>query len=740
MPSLIPNFEYDIFISYRHKDNKGDHWVTEFVSALKTELEATFKEDISIYFDSNPIDGLLETHNVDKSLEGKLKCLIFIPIISQTYCDTKSFAWQHEFVAFNRMCNEDAPLSPDSYRDGEGSGLPAGQAGVRSFGRDIKLSNGNVASRILPIKIHDLDAEDKALLENELGGVLRAIEFIFKSTGVNRPLRSNEDHPQDNLNKTFYRDQVNKVANAIKEIVTALKNPGSQPTPTTTTEASGQPTTKPIRNRKTLTASIALLLLLIITGYLLYPKLFPSATESPLDKSIAVLPFQNLSGDPAQEYFSDGIAEEVLNALTQIKDLKVPGRSSSFQFKGKVIDLKEVGEKLKVSTVLEGSVRKQGNRVKITAQLTSVETGYQLWSQQFDRTLDDVFAVQEEIAIAIIQKLKVTLLQNEKLEIGEGLTENQEAYDAYLKGRYFWNRRELKESEQYFALAVKLDTSFASAYAGLAETYSVFSFYNVDSPHSSMPKAQKAAEKAIQLNGSLAAPYAALAFKNFTYDWNPEEAKRYFEKAIQLNPTYAPAHYWYAQLLAAYGSDSSKALGESRRAVELDPLSPVAHNTLGRVYFKFKRFEEALQAFKSAAEFNMRFSYSYFAMGYCYLALGNRAEAQSSFTKASQSSNDRAMSALVYCYVSNGELERAKAIFDQLLDRSKKEYIPKSSLAAAASFLGQKDLAHELLKKAIEERDHTLSRLFIDTIPLPNDLFSDPRNVALFEKYKLPHP
>ena len=205
MSCLLPGFEYDIFISYRHKDNKYDGWVSEFVANLKKELEATLKDDVSIYFDENPHDGLLETHNVDKSLEGKLKCLIFIPIISQTYCDPKSFAWQHELCAFNKMAKEDP------------------------FGRDIKLRNGNVTSRILPIKIHDLDAEDKAFFEKELGGVLRAIEFIFKSAGVNRPLRANEDHPHDNLNKTFYRDQINKVANATKEIIECLSHPEQGP-------------------------------------------------------------------------------------------------------------------------------------------------------------------------------------------------------------------------------------------------------------------------------------------------------------------------------------------------------------------------------------------------------------------------------------------------------------------------------------------------------------------------------
>src|SRR5450759_514055 len=204
MASLIPGYEYDIFISYRQKDNKYDGWVTEFVDNLKKELEATFKEEVSVYFDINPCNGLLETHDVDASLKGKLKCLVFIPIISQTYCDSKSFAWQHEFVAFNQMAKED------------------------QFGRDIKLAGGNIASRILPIKIHDLDAEDKTLLENELGGVLRCIEFFYKESGVNRPLRANEDHPQDNLNKTYYRDQINKVANSIKEIITAIKKYNQQ--------------------------------------------------------------------------------------------------------------------------------------------------------------------------------------------------------------------------------------------------------------------------------------------------------------------------------------------------------------------------------------------------------------------------------------------------------------------------------------------------------------------------------
>ncbi|TSA31617.1 MAG: hypothetical protein D4R64_17785, partial [Porphyromonadaceae bacterium] len=287
MPSVLTGFKYDIFISYRQKDNKYDGWVTEFVDNLKKELEATFKEDVSIYFDVDPHNGLLETHNVDKSLKEKLKCLIFIPIISQTYCDSKSFAWQHEFVAFNNLAKEDR------------------------FGRDIRLAGGNVASRILPVKIHTLDQEDKSLLENELGGVLRAIEFIYKEVGVNRPLKPTDDK-KDNLNKTYYRDQINKVANAVKEIISGLKAE-----PAALTEDKTQPREPLSEVKKEVVRSRAykpksrilkyvigsfLVLALLVPGYLLIPKLFKSS--KPAEISIAVLPFANMSNDPEQEFFS----------------------------------------------------------------------------------------------------------------------------------------------------------------------------------------------------------------------------------------------------------------------------------------------------------------------------------------------------------------------------------------------------------------------------------------------------
>ncbi len=265
MSSILPGFKYDIFVSYRKKDNKGERWVSDFVSNLKTELESTFKEDISVYFDENPHDGILETHIVDKSLESKLKCLIFIPIISQTYCDPKSFAWKHEFRVFNKLAKEDR------------------------FGRELKLSNGNFASRILPVKIHDLDPEDIALLESELGGALRTIEFIYKSVGVNRSLKPNDERTE-NLNHTYYRDQINKVANAIKEIIRGFNRRAGIP-----------------------------------EEYIL-AHIKNSSNEQHkkvLEKCIAVLPFTDMSPAHDQEYLGDGLAEELLTLLSQVKELKV---------------------------------------------------------------------------------------------------------------------------------------------------------------------------------------------------------------------------------------------------------------------------------------------------------------------------------------------------------------------------------------------------------------------------------
>jgi len=314
MASLIPGFEYDIFISYRQKDNKGDRWVSEFVEAFKTELESTFKEEISVYFDVNPHDGLLEIYDVDASLKDKLKCLIFIPIISRTYCDPKSFAWEHEFRAFTEQTSKD------------------------NYGLKVKLPNGNVASRVLPVRIHDLDNEDIKLCESVLGGVLRGIEFIYKESGFNRPLKPDDDE-KINLNKTRYRNQISKVALAVREIIQGINsdpvhvlkvnNFPEEPLGNFKKEdetGKKEELLKPVRIK--LLWGILMIAILLVVAIIAYPKIFRQDTLEKLRSSgerisVAVMPFQNMTNDTTWNIWQDGIQNNLVSSLANSDELKI---------------------------------------------------------------------------------------------------------------------------------------------------------------------------------------------------------------------------------------------------------------------------------------------------------------------------------------------------------------------------------------------------------------------------------
>ncbi len=550
MASLVPSYEYDIFISYRHNDNRsgastgsGQGWVTDFVNALQEELAATIKEPLSIYFDKNPHDGLLETHSVDKSLEGKLKCLIFIPIISQTYCDPKSFAWQHEFCAFNRLAKED------------------------SFGRDVKLSGGNVASRILPVKIHDIDAEDKALLENELGGVLRPIEFIFKSPGVNRPLTSS-DNPDKNLNKTFYRDQVNKTANAIKETITALRNPSSTSDRSSSTQSQGpstqnpSPSAQPASNRWKIIGALLFLALAATIGYYFYGQRTTTNDLTNLKKSIAVLPFADLSPEGDQEYLGDGIAEEILNVLAQSKELTVIARSSSFQFKGKNEDLRTMGDMLGVAMILEGSVRKYKDHIRVTAQLINVEDGSHLWSKNYDENTDDIFVIQDRIAASVAGALKVTLGGSEtSRRINKW---DEQAQRLYQQGRYFYDRmgpERTVKAVQLLRQSVELDSSQAISQLYLS---------NSNGNLGDIDGRERHLDKALKLDPDLSEAHAMRALHYF-WDLDFSNALREIEIALSNGQSSPMTQRTAARLYVAWGQPE-RALAFAKRAIELDPL------------------------------------------------------------------------------------------------------------------------------------------------------------------------
>jgi TolB-like protein/Tfp pilus assembly protein PilF len=581
LSSIIEGYSYDIFISYRQNDNKYDGWVTGFIDNLNTELEATIKDKISVYFDANPHDGLFETHSVDRSLEEKLKCLIFIPVISQTYCDSKSFAWQHEFCAFNKLAEED------------------------KFGRNIKLAGGNVASRILPVKIHDLDLEDKTLLEIELGSALRSIDFIYKSAGVNRPLRANEDHPRDNLNKTYYRDQINKVANAVKEIISALKKQNLYPEKASKEDLKVKPAHQKNLKKRIIAGSV-ILLALIIVGLFLIPKLFKSQEQ--IEKSIAVLPFFNDSRDQENTYFINGIMDEILNNLQKIKDFRVISRTSVEGFRGaNRPTLPEIARKLDVNYIVEGSGQKYGNSFRLRVQLIEAVTDKHLWAESYEQEIkvtNDIFDMQSQIAQAIAVELKAIITPEEKQLIEKTLTSNLTAYDFYQKGREEYNndrisigvanQEALKKSEILYKKALENDSTFAAAYTGLAMIYEEKHNRNIESFLSEdyQDSVLTLANRALFYDDHLAEAYLCRGYyyhENFKY----ELAIKEYDKTLNYNPNCWEAYYWKGFLYAYNSMDFVKAIENFQKATSINHGRelPEIFRELGWI-FNFAGFQE----------------------------------------------------------------------------------------------------------------------------------------------------
>jgi TolB-like protein len=482
MASIIPGFEYDIFISYRQKDNKHDGWVTEFVRQLKGELESTFKEDISIYFDENPHDRLQDTHNVDLSLEGKLRCLVFIPILSQTYCDPDCFAWQHEFLAFNKLARDDR------------------------FGMNIKLKNGNYSSRILPVRIHDIDPEDVKLFEKETGGVLRALDFVFKtSSGVNRPLGANEDHPNDNLNKTFFRDQINKVAHAVKDIISGLKS-DTAPTLSRSTVQIVQPDVSkidlpdvgrwsPAPGRRNLWYTIAAIIVLLFFGIkLIFPGIFPfgknKVQKDPDGKiSIAVNNFENNSNDTTLSWLKMGISELLRNNLALSEELSVQNSQTMNEVyesigqtnKTSIIPTlsREAAVKLRAGTYVNGSFQKYGNHILTLVKLIDTKSDEVLWTGKAEGDLEQIKDVTDSLSAQLINFLEIKALkQKANPELGDVFTTSSAAYRKYIEGINSLINMDQKSAVISFQEACKIDSNFVLAkfYSGIAyQGLSVFS-------------------------------------------------------------------------------------------------------------------------------------------------------------------------------------------------------------------------------------------------------------------------
>ena len=456
-------------------------------------------------------------------------------------------------------------------------------------------------------------------------------------------------------------------------------------------------------------------------------------------ESIAVLPFANLSGDPDFEYFSEGIAEEIINALTHLPGLRVAARTSSFAFRGPGIDLSEVGARLKVRTVLEGSVRRAGNRLRISAQLVKVGDDSNLWSERYDREMTDIFAIQDEIAKAIANRLRVSL--------GEGgaplvtpATDNLDAYHLYLKGRHYLAQRGLglKKALECFDQALALDPNYALAYAGLADACTVLAEYGLAPPNVMRRKARAAVERALELAPDLAEVHCAAGALSFICDWAWSAASHDLQRAVELNPRCVAARQWLSYYLVFIEGRVEEGLAHARRAIELDPLAPLLVMQLGMTLTGAGRYEEAVASFRRAGELAPMMFQATIHLGLVFNHLGRSDEAIAPLEVAVTTSGRHpwTLAALAVCYSSLGRRADVEAIHDELAARARREYLQSTVRAIVAASLGRMDETFELLDRACDEHDGIL--VYSKRYPFFKQLQADSRMARIYRRIGFP--
>ena len=477
---------------------------------------------------------------------------------------------------------------------------------------------------------------------------------------------------------------------------------------------------------------------LVIGGFFIY-RLLSTAPRNQIE-SIAVLPFRNESGSPDVEYLSDGVAESLINRLSQLPGVKVISRSSSFQYKGKETNPQEVATTLGVEAILMGRVFQRDNSLHISVELINARDRTQIWGEQYHRQVADALAVQEEIAREISEKLQVKLTAQEHERLVKRHTENIEAYEAYLKGRYFWSNRtveDINKSIDYFRQAIEKDPRYALAYTGLADSYILLGTYHVLPPAEAIPKARLAAMKALEIDDELAEAHISLATIEGELEWNWSIAEKEFKQAIKLNPNYATAHQWYGEYLVVMGR-FDEALAEIKRAHQLDPLSLVVNLALGDVFYYSRRYDEAIEQYRKTVEIDSDFAYAYAWLGRAYLQKGLYAEAIAKLEKARELSGGEPLIVawLGYAFALTGEKDKARDMLDELKERSKREYISRYYLAIIYAGLADKDQAFEYLEKAYAERSNWMLRLKAE--PKFDSLRSDQRFTDLLRRVGLP--
>ena len=456
--------------------------------------------------------------------------------------------------------------------------------------------------------------------------------------------------------------------------------------------------------------------------------------------SIAVLPFENASADPDAEYLSDGITESIIGSLFHLPKLRVMARSTVFRYKGQTGDPQRIGNELNVRSVLTGRVVQRGDSLTIGTELVDVANGWRLWGEQYNRKLADIFAVQEEIASEISERLRRKLTGDEKKRLSKRSTRNAEAYQDYLRGRYYWNKRTaeaVKKSIEYFENAIERDPSYPLAYAGLADAYNILGFYAYAAPREAFPKAKAAAQRALEIDDTLIEAQTSLNYVRLYYDWDWTGADKEFKRIIDRNPSYATAFGFYGNALIVMGR-FKEGLAVMDKAQERDPLSLIINSGIGWGLYFERKYDQAVEQFRRTLEMDSHFVVAHAWLGLVYLQKGLFPEALTELRTASEISGGSHLyvAYLGHAYGVTGDASEARKILDQLKEQSLRSYVSSYSIAEVCLGLGDQNQALEWLEKAYEERARAMSLIKVE--PILDPLRSDPRFQDLVRRMNFP--
>ena len=485
-------------------------------------------------------------------------------------------------------------------------------------------------------------------------------------------------------------------------------------------------------------SAIALAVPFATAGWLVSRHVDTATANSRPIGSLAVLPFATIGGKSSDEYLGLGTADALITRLSNTGKVLVRPTSAIEKYRNASISIESAGREQQVDAIIDGRIQREGNRVRMTVQMVRVRDGAQLWAHTFDEEFTNIFSLEDEVSERVAHSIRLQLNKEEEKRFTKRPTENQEAYSAFVKGRYYWNKRTnegMMKGLEYFRAAIRMDPNFAEAYEGVADSYAALGLYAAIPPQEAFPAARDAAHKALQMNEDLADAHATLGLIDFYYDWNGPAAQNEFQRAFDVNPNYAMAHSWNAENLAAMGR-FPEALVEARRAMEEDPLSLIVNSNAGWTFCLAGQYEEAIQTLSKAIDIDPSFPRTHFRLGNVYETRGLYDKAIKEFTQAVQLSGGDVYytAGLGHAYAMEGRTSEARQVLNSLLDKSAHQYVP--AFAVAMVYAGLKDDGQALYWLEKTSADHSTSMAYLKVDPYLSGLRSDSRFAKLLERVK----